>query len=92
MYALLSSFSKVFCPEDGFSQSIFAFYKNDRFFIEIPGFKARVPEWLLNLSPLPNISTSSSPENAIPGPQKPSPGKCQKIPRIEASYYNRNAA
>ena len=34
----------------------------------------------LTHSPLPNISTPSSPENAIRWPQKPSPGKCQKIP------------
>ena len=32
------------------------------------------------VSPLPNTSTPSSPENAIRGPQKPSPGKCRKIP------------
>ena len=30
-------------------------------------------------SPLPNISTSSSPENAIRGTQKLSPGICRKI-------------
>ena len=31
-------------------------------------------------SPLPHMSTSSSPEHAIWGPQEPSPGKCRKIP------------
>ena len=29
--------------------------------------------------PPPNTSTSSSPEDAVRGSQKPSPGKCQKI-------------
>ena len=35
---------------------------------------------LLYDSPLPNISTPSFPENAIWGPQKPSPRKCRKVP------------
>ena len=33
-----------------------------------------------NRSPLPNISTSSFPENAFWEPRKPFPGKCRNIP------------
>ena len=35
-------FSRVFCPKDGFSKSIFAFYLNDRlFFTKILGLKGK---------------------------------------------------
>ena len=41
-------------------------------------------------SPLPNISTSSSPQSVIWGPPKPSPGNCQKTPGNSGFPFGEN--
>ena len=70
-------FSRVFCPKDGFSKSVFALLNLPIFLLKFSVLRAGAPKWLLTRPE--TLGLPEIPQDACKMPEK-MPPKCPKIP------------